>query len=87
MESILNFFTGSGKSSSFFFFTDNKTLVLKTLKLSEKDLMMEHGILENYYYYIKDHEHTYLSKFYGIYTIRIKFMADITCCIMDNLVG
>ena len=35
IQSIHNFFTGSGKSSSFFFFSDNKQFVLKTLKDSE----------------------------------------------------
>ena len=34
-----------------------------------------------------DSEDTILSKFYGIYTIRIENMQDITCFIMDNLLG
>jgi 1-phosphatidylinositol-4-phosphate 5-kinase len=41
LQAIHNFFTGSGKSSSFFFFSDNKAFVLKTLKDSEKKLMLE----------------------------------------------
>ena len=49
IQAIHNFFTGSGKSSSFFFFSDNKTFVLKTLKESEKKLLLESNLLENYY--------------------------------------
>ncbi len=30
---------------------------------------------------------SYLSKFYGAYTIRMNDMGDLTCYIMDNLVG
>ena len=41
IQAIHNFFTGTGKSSSFFFFSDDKTFVLKTLKESEKKLLLE----------------------------------------------
>jgi len=45
VQAIHNFFTGTGKSSSFFFFSDNKAFVLKTLKETEKRLLLEGGIL------------------------------------------
>ena len=32
-------------------------------------------------------EDTFLSKFYGVYTIRVENMQEITCFIMDNLLG
>jgi hypothetical protein len=86
-QAIHNFFTGSGKSSSFFFFTDNKSFVLKTLKESEKKLLLESNVLENYYEYVKQNKKSYLSAYYGVYTIRIKNMSEITCFIMDNLLG
>ncbi len=41
MQAIHNFFTGKGKSSSFFFFSDNRVFVLKTLKESEKKLLFD----------------------------------------------
>jgi hypothetical protein len=52
IQAIHNFFTGSGKSSSFFFFSDNKCFVLKTLKDSEKKLLLDQGFFEEYYDYI-----------------------------------
>lgn len=52
IQAIHNFFTGSGKSQSFFFFSDNKTFVLKTLKESEKKLLLDNGVLESYFTHI-----------------------------------
>lgn len=34
-----------------------------------------------------ENPNTLLSKYYGVYTIRVGNMADITCFIMDNLFG
>jgi 1-phosphatidylinositol-4-phosphate 5-kinase len=87
IQAIYNFFTGSGKSSSFFFFSDNKAYVLKTLKESEKSLLLDRGILENYYEYVMNNKETLLSKYFGVYTIKVPNMQDITCFIMDNLLG
>jgi hypothetical protein len=45
MEGMFNFKTGGGKSPSFFFFPDNKLLMLKTLKTSEKEILLNKGFL------------------------------------------
>ena len=87
VQAIYNFFTGAGKSSSFFFFSDNKSYVLKTLKESERKLLLDNGVLENYYQHVMDNNETLLSKYYGVYQIKIPNMQDITCFIMDNLLG
>ena len=71
IQAIHNFFTGSGKSESFFFFSDNKIFALKTLKECEKQLLLDTPLLENYYHYLMGSEQTLLSKFYGVYSIRI----------------
>ncbi|CDW82893.1 1-phosphatidylinositol-4-phosphate 5-kinase [Stylonychia lemnae] len=87
IQAIHNFFTGAGKSSSFFFFADNKSFVLKTLKESEKRLLLETNLLENYYEHILQNPNTILSRYYGVYQIRVGNMAEINCFIMDNLLG
>ena len=61
--------------------------MLKTLKEEEKHLLLETGILENYYQYLMSEKTSLLSKYLGVYTIRVAHMADITCFIMDNLLG
>lgn len=30
---------------------------------------------------------SFLCKFYGVYTIKVPYMGELTCCIMNNLVG
>ena len=50
---MYNFRTGEGKSPSFFFFSDNNVLMLKTLKDSEFDILFKKGFLLDYYKHIK----------------------------------
>jgi 1-phosphatidylinositol-4-phosphate 5-kinase len=61
--------------------------VLKTLKESEKKLLLEGGILESYYTHVMANPDTLLSKYYGVFEIKISNMEDITCFVMDNLLG
>jgi len=86
-QAIHNFFTGSGKSSSLFFFTDNKAFVIKTLKEEEWDLLMKENVLQNYYTYMMSNKESLLSKYYGIFTLTIPFMEPLHLIIMDNVVG
>eukprot|EP00347_Sterkiella_histriomuscorum_P002290 403368723 len=86
-QEMTQFQEGSGKSASLFFFTNNKNFVIKTLKQGELDLLVKRGLLEKYYSYIQKHPKTLLARFYGIYTIKIKYMKSINVIIMDNLMG
>ena len=74
MEGMFNFKTGGGKSPSFFFFPDNKLLMLKTLKPSEKDILLQKGFLLQYFKYVMKNPKTLLMKFYGLYSIKIDSM-------------
>ena len=86
-EAMANFQEGSGKSASFFFFTENKQFVIKTLKDEELDLLARKGLLEKYYNFLKSNPESMLARFYGIFTIKIKFMKPINVIIMDNIMG
>ena len=44
-------------------------------------------ILEKYYQHIKRNNQSLLARFYGVYTVKIKFMKPISVVIMDNLMG
>lgn len=48
---------------------------------------MRKGILEKYYQYIRKNPKSMLARFYGVYTVKIKFMKPISVVIMDNLMG
>jgi Phosphatidylinositol-4-phosphate 5-Kinase len=86
-EAMAKFGEGSGKSASFFFFTENKQFVIKTLKDEELELLAKKGLLEKYYTYLKSNPNSLLARFYGIFTVKIKFMKPINIIIMDNFVG
>jgi len=45
------------------------------------------GILEKYYKHIRNNPKSMLARFYGIFTVKIKFMKPISVVIMDNLMG
>lgn len=84
---MTKFNIGSGKSDSFFFNTANSNFIIKTLKEEECQLLVRKGILEKYYAYIKKNPCSMLARFYGVYTVNIKFMKPISVVIMDNLMG
>jgi len=41
----------------------------------------------NYYDYLMKNDQSLLSKIYGIYTLELAGMQNLTCFIMDNLFG
>lgn len=48
---------------------------------------MRDGILDKYHHHIDDNPNSMLARFYGIYTVKIKFMKPISVVIMDNLMS
>lgn len=43
--------------------------------------------MEKYYKHIRKNPNSLLARFYGIFTVKIKFMKPISVVIMDNLMG
>lgn len=84
---MTKFQIGSGKSDSFFFFTSNNKFIIKTLKEDELKLLVRKGILEKYHRHLKKNPESLLSRFYGIFTVKINFMKPISVVVMDNLMG
>mmetsp|Transcript_13998 Transcript_13998/g.13603 ORF Transcript_13998/g.13603 Transcript_13998/m.13603 type:complete len:165 (+) Transcript_13998:377-871(+) len=78
---------GSGKSSSFFFFTSNSQFAIKTLKPSELKLLTTSGFLSKYYHYLAENPYSMLTRYYGVYKIKIKYMQPVSVVVMDNLMG
>ena len=66
---IYNFKLGQGKSPSFFFFSDNKLLMLKTCTPSEKKLLFDANFLSEYFKYIMLNPDTLLMKIFGCYEV------------------
>lgn len=72
MDGMYHFKTGDGKSPSFFYFTDNKKIMLKTLKESEMEIIFNKDFISNYFMHIMKYPKSLLSKIYGVYQIEIK---------------
>ena len=71
MTGMFNFKAGTGKSPSFFFFSDNNKLMMKTLKESEKDIIFKKEFLHKYFMYINENPDSLLMRIYGIYQVDI----------------
>jgi hypothetical protein len=82
-----NFKPGSGKSPSFFFFSDNKALMVKTLKDSEVKILFDQDFLVNYFLYITKNHDSLLSRILGIYEIAIGNQNPMVFLITENMIG
>ena len=84
---MTKFQIGSGKSDSFLFNTSKSQFIIKTLKEEECHLLVRKGILEKYYKHMRNNPKSLVARFYGIYTVKIKYMKPISVVVMDNLLG
>ena len=73
----------AGKSGSFFLFTKDKRLSIKTIKRRESQIMR--NFLKDYHTHIEGHELSFLCKIYGLFTIRIPGVAPIDILLMQNV--
>lgn len=55
-----------GKSGSYFFFSYDNQIVIKTMNLLEREILIDR--LERYYTYIVENKTTFIAKIYGVYT-------------------
>lgn len=81
---IRNFGEGAGKSSSFFFFTDDMKFVIKTVKKAEKEILLD-NFLCRYHDHLINNPGSLLTRFYGLFTIKIGLSNSFTFVIMNNL--
>jgi 1-phosphatidylinositol-4-phosphate 5-kinase len=74
---------GAGRSGSFFFFSNDNKLIIKTMRGSEKKVFLE--MLEYYIAHIDSTENkSLLARIYGIYTIRSNRFRPIDVLVMEN---
>ena len=65
-----------GKSGSFFFFTEDKQFIIKTMSKKEKNILMD--LLPNMVKYLIDNGgKSLISRNYGIFRIKCKGMSSI----------
>lgn len=51
------------------------------------NLLVKKGIFEKYQHHLSKNPRSLLARFYGIFTVKIKFMKPISIIVMDNLMG
>ena len=72
-----------GKSGSFFFFSHDNTLILKTMTNVELKVMKD-KFLKNYSLHLMKNNNSILAKLYGAYTISIEGVSPINLVLMEN---
>eukprot|EP01103_Thecamoeba_quadrilineata_P000110 TRINITY_DN1008_c0_g1_i1.p1 TRINITY_DN1008_c0_g1~~TRINITY_DN1008_c0_g1_i1.p1 ORF type:complete len:583 (-),score=57.35 TRINITY_DN1008_c0_g1_i1:282-2030(-) len=60
-----------GRSGSFFCFTSDKKLIIKTIPLGEVQQVL--AILPRYHEYLEKHPNSLLPRFYGLYSIDVNY--------------
>ena len=73
---------GGGRSGSFFFFSNDSKLVVKTLRGEEKQVLVT--MLDTYIAYFEKVPNSLISKIYGVYTLEIQDLKSIDVIIMQN---
>ena len=68
IKQIQNAGLGAGASGSFFFFTNDKRFIMKTMSSLEVKQMLR--VLANYLEHLETYkDETYIAKIYGMFTI------------------
>ena len=85
-DNIANVFAageGAGASGSFFFFSKNKKFLIKTMRGSEKEKMLD--MLDDFVDHLKvNNNESLLSRVYGIFTIKTNIFKQMDFLIMQN---
>ena len=74
---------GAGASGSFFFFSHDEKLLIKTLRGKEKGILL--GMLDDYVKHVKQMGNmSLLARIYGLYTIKSSVFSPLDIIIMQN---
>ncbi|KAJ1941795.1 Phosphatidylinositol-4-phosphate 5-kinase [Kickxella alabastrina] len=80
---ILSEVGSSGKSGSFFYYSQDYRFIIKTVHHTEHKFMRD--ILPQYYEFVRDHPHTLLSRIYGLHRIKLPHGRKVHFIVMSNI--
>ncbi|RKP18354.1 SAICAR synthase-like protein [Rozella allomycis CSF55] len=80
---VLSEMGSSGKSGSFFYYSRDYRFIIKTIHHEEHRFMRK--ILRNYYNHIKQNPDTLISRFYGLYRVKLPHSRKIHFVVMGNI--
>ncbi|CAD8197039.1 unnamed protein product [Paramecium pentaurelia] len=75
--------TTGGKSGEFFFFNHNNKILLKTISMSELQILLE--MIEQYFWHCTNNPNTLIAKILGIYTFEGFEIGRISMILMKNI--
>ena len=76
---------GSGRSGSFFFYSFDNNLIIKTIQSSEKQLLLK-TIDDISSHTLQTKNKSLLSRIYGIYSIKTAQFAKVSFVLMENII-
>ncbi|KAJ2702093.1 Phosphatidylinositol-4-phosphate 5-kinase [Coemansia sp. IMI 209128] len=80
---ILSEVGSSGKSGSFFYYSQDYRFIIKTVHHTEHKFMRQ--ILPQYYEFVRDHPNTLLSRIYGLHRIKLPHGRKVHFIVMSNI--
>ncbi|KAJ2355230.1 Phosphatidylinositol-4-phosphate 5-kinase, partial [Coemansia sp. RSA 2610] len=80
---ILSEVGSSGKSGSFFYYSQDYRFIIKTVHHTEHKFMRQ--ILPQYYEFVRDNPHTLLSRIYGLHRIKLPHGRKVHFIVMSNI--
>ena len=83
LHNIFDSKEGSGRSGSFFFFSADKKFIIKTMRDSEKTLLLK--MMDDLISHYKETNNlSLLARIYGVFTIKTNKFASVDVLIMGN---
>jgi 1-phosphatidylinositol-4-phosphate 5-kinase len=80
---VLSELISSGKSGSFFYYSQDYRFIIKTIHHSEHHFLLK--ILQHYYNHIKNNPHTLLSRIFGLHRVKLPGNRKIHFVVMGNV--
>ncbi|KAJ2081605.1 Phosphatidylinositol-4-phosphate 5-kinase [Coemansia sp. RSA 988] len=80
---ILSEVGSSGKSGSFFYYSQDYRFIIKTVHHTEHKFMRQ--ILPQYYEFVRKNPHTLLSRIYGLHRIKLPHGRKVHFIVMSNI--
>ncbi|CAI5961790.1 unnamed protein product [Closterium sp. NIES-65] len=69
-DNALRELSSPGKSGSVFYLSDDDRFIIKTMRASEVQVLQR--MLPDYFRHVRDCEHTLITKFFGLHSIRVR---------------
>jgi len=81
-DSIFRAGEGAGRSGSFFFFSHDHRIIIKTMTVGEMNLFLR--LLPRFKEHYLKNKNSLLARIYGVFTVKIKGLQEVRLMMMEN---